>query len=306
MKLAVILLCLLLAGCSAVPSTTQSSAPSAKPTQPSSAATSTTATPAQSTVPAFQEVMVVDNDECAIYISGFREDPVWGWVLDTRLENKSEDENRMFAISSASVNTVQIDPLFAAQVAPGKKAMEQIHLSVSTLKERDIGPYTDIELFFRVYDAEDWTEDPVATPSIHIYPYGADRAQPYVRESQPNDRVLVEEADFRVTLTGLAQDPVWGFTAQLFIENKTDRQVMLTAEEASVNGFMADPLFAVSVGPGNCAFGRMSWSDATLQDLEITRVEEIELTLRAYDEENWNAKDIVKLPIKLIPQVSSQ
>lgn len=304
MKLAVILLCaLLLTGCSAVPSHTQTTTPPFKQTQPTSTTAPTTAATTQTTLPAFQEVMVVDNQDCAIYISGFREDPVWGWVLDTRLENKKEDENLMFAASSASVNTVQIDPLFASQVAPGKKAKEQIHLSVSTLQERDIGLYTDIELFFRVYDAEDWLEDPVATPSIHIYPYGADRARPYVRERQPNDQVLVEQKDFRVTVTGYVQDPVWGFTAQLFLENKTDKQIVLTAEDASVNGFMADPLFAVSVGAGNCAFGRMSWSDTALQELGITRVEEIELTLRAYDEENWNAADIVKQPVKLTPNM---
>ena len=304
MKLATIFLCvLLLTGCNAVPTDTQASTPPAKQTQPSSTADPTTAATTQTTVPAFQEVMVVDNEDCAIYISDFREDPIWGWVLDARLENKSEDETWMFVVSSASVNTVQIDPLFASQVAPGKKAREQIHLSVSTLKERDIGPYTDIELYFRVYDAEDWQEDPVATPSIHIYPYGADRAQPYVRERQPTDQVLVDQNDFRVTVTEFVQDPVWGFTAQLFMENKTDKQVMLTAEDASVNGFMADPLFALSVGPGNCAFGRMSWSDTALQELGITQVEEIEFTLRAYDEANWSAKDIVNLPVKLNPKL---
>ena len=304
MKLAVVILCVcLLAGCSAVPSATKTPTPPLKQTQPSSATKpSATAAQTQPTMPDFQEVMVVDNEDCAIYITNFREDPAWGWVLDTRLENKSGDETWMFAVSSASVNTVQIDPLFASQVAPGKKAKESIHLSVSTLKERDIGPYTDIELFFRVYDTEDWLEDPVAAPSIHIYPYGADRAQPYVRESQPTDRILVDQEDFRVIVTGFVRDPVWGFTAQLFMENKSDKQVMLTAEDASVNGYMADPLFAVSMDPGNCAFGRMSWSDTTLQELGITQVEELEFVLRAYDETNWNAKDLVNLPVKLTPQ----
>lgn len=302
MKLIAILLCaLLLVGCSAVPEDTPATVPPAAQTQPSASTAPTTAATTPVTAPPFQEVMVVDNEDCAIYISDFREDPVWGWVLDARLENKSESDTWMFAISSASVNTVQIDPLFAAQIAPGKKAKEQIHLSASTLKEHDVGLYTDIELYFRVYDAEDWMKEPVATPSIHIYPYGADKARPYVRQLQPNDQVLVDQKDFAVTVTGFVNDPVRGFTAQLFVQNKTDQRIMLTAENASVNGFMADPLFAMSVDPGNCAFGRMSWPDTVLRDLGITQVEKIEFILRAYDEINWTAEDIVKLPVKLTP-----
>lgn len=298
-------LVLLLAGCSSANTGGNTPTPPPKQTKPTTATTvpadTTAATTAAEAVD-FQKVLVVDNEECVIRIVDFREDPIWGWVLDAQLENKDDSDSYMFSISSASVNGVQIEPLFASQVAPGKQAREQIRLSDSSLEDVDIGLFSDIELYFRVYDADDWTEEPVAEPSIHIYPYGADKAQRYVRQPQPGDQVLAENEAVSVTVTGFAQDPIWGYTAQLFLENKTDQSVMFTVEDASVNGFMADPFFAASVGPGNCAFSTLSWSDSTLQELEITQVEELEFTLRAYDEEDWSAEDLLKTVVTLTPQ----
>lgn len=296
-------LTLLLAGCSSQPSQNQVVLPPNKQTAPSTAAaTTTTMVTSAPKTDAFEKVMVVDNEDCAIYITAIREDPVWGWVLDAQLENKTGDDTLMFSIDSASINGVEIDPLFASQVAPGKKAKEEISLSDAALADRDIGLYSDIELHFRVYDAEDWQEEDVATPSIHIYPYGAQEAVNYIRQPHSGDQVLVDNEEVTVIVTGFTQDAIWGYTAELFLVNKTDRRIMFTAENASVNGFMADPLYADSVGPGNCAFSRISWSDSALAALEITQVEQLEFTLRAYDEADWTAKDLLKLPVTLFPE----
>lgn len=300
MKRVVIWVCLtlLLTGCSSAPGSQMSQPPTEQTSPSSSARPSATTSPK---VESFQEVMVVDNEDCAIYISDFREDPVWGWVLDARLENKSGDDTWMFALSSASINGVEIDPLFASQVAPGKKAKEQIHLESTALAGKDIGPYSDIALYFRVYDAEEWMEEDVATPSIHIYPYGADQAQTFIRQPQPGDQVLADNGAVSVIVTGFTQDPLWGYTAELFLINKTDERVMFTVENASVNGFMADPLYADSVGPGNCAFSSLSWSDSALEDLGITQVETLEFILRAYDETDWSAEDLLNVSVTLEP-----
>ena len=69
---------------------------------------------------------------------------------------------------------------------------------------------------------------------------------------------------------------------------------MVSVDEASVNGYMADPFFAKSVQPGKCAFTSMSWSYSSLEDsgiTDISDIEEIEFKLRAYDYDNWDKKD---------------
>ncbi len=130
----------------------------------------------------FEQLVVADNEECAISITSIEPDNMWGYTLKVLLENKSADKIYMFSVESASVNGVQSDPFFASEVASGKKANEDISFADSTLNENGIKEYTDIELTFRVYDTDDWTADEVAYETVHVYPYGEDKATAFVRE----------------------------------------------------------------------------------------------------------------------------
>lgn len=58
-----------------------------------------------------------------------------GYTLKAQLENKSTEKTYMFSVESASINGVQCDPMFASEVAAGKKANEEINFSTDTLEE---------------------------------------------------------------------------------------------------------------------------------------------------------------------------
>ena len=100
----------------------------------------------------FEEVVAIDNAECAVKITEIDPDNMWGYTLKAQLENKSTEKTYMFSVESASINGVQCDPMFASEVAAGKKANEEINFSTDTLEENGIVEYTDIELTFKVYD----------------------------------------------------------------------------------------------------------------------------------------------------------
>ena len=51
-----------------------------------------------------------------------------------------------------------------------------------TLEKNGVGDYTDIELFIRVFDRDDWAADPVGEGRVHIYPLGEENATTFVRE----------------------------------------------------------------------------------------------------------------------------
>lgn len=249
----------------------------------------------------FTEQVVVDNEECLIKITGIEPDDMWGFTLKVLLENKSAEKTYMFSVQSASINAVQCDPFFAAEVAAGKKANEKISFSDEKLEENGVGAFTDIELTFRVYDSEDWSADEVAYETVHVYPYGEGKAVQFVREAQASDNVLIDNEYVTVIVTGYEEDEIWGYTVNLFLLNKSDKNVMFSVDEASVNGFMADPFYATSVLAGKCAFSSMSWSDSTLEENSITEIEEIAFVLRAYDEDDWSADDLAKETITLNP-----
>lgn len=68
---------------------------------------------------------------------------MWGYTLKAQLENKSTEKTYMFSVESASINGVQCDPMFASEVAAGKKANEEINFSTDTLEENGIVEYAD-------------------------------------------------------------------------------------------------------------------------------------------------------------------
>lgn len=249
----------------------------------------------------FTEMVAVDNEACAIQITGIEADNMWGYTLKALLENKSADKTYMFSVESAAINGVQCDPFFATEVAAGKKANESIHFFPEGLAENGITKYTHIELSFRVYDSDDWSADPVARETVHIYPYGEEKAEKFVREPQPTDNVILDNDSVTVIVTGYEMDEIWGYSVNLFLLNKTDKNVMFSVDEASVNGFMADPFFAYSVAPGKCAFCAISWPETTFEENGITDVESIEFELRAYDADDWGSDDFAKEIITLNP-----
>ena len=252
-------------------------------------------------VAGFEEVVAIDNAECAVKITEIDPDNTWGYTLKAQLENKSTEKTYMFSVESASINGVQCDPMFASEVAAGKKANEEINFSTDTLEENGIVEYTDIELTFKVYDSNDWSADPVGKETIHVYPYGEENAVAFVREAQATDNVIIDNDYVTVIVTGYEDDEIWGYTANLFLLNKTDKTVMFSVDDASVNGFMADPFYATSVSAGKCAFSSMAWSDTTLEENGITEVEEIEVLFRAYDADDFMGEDFANEVITLNP-----
>lgn len=249
----------------------------------------------------FEEIVVVDNDACTIKITGIEEDNIWGYSLKAFFENKTADQTLMFSVTSAAINDVMADPFFASEVAPSKKSNETISFMGDDFNSNDIGEFTDILLNFRVYDSEDWMADPVAECSTHIYPYGEDQAVSYNRETIEGDTILVDTDDVTVILTDCDPDTMWGYAANLYIVNKTDTTIMVSADNVSVNGFMIDPFYGDSVDSGKRAFSAMSWYTSDLEDNGITEVESIELTLRVYDENDWSRSDFVNEVITITP-----
>ncbi len=249
----------------------------------------------------FEEIVVVDNEECTIKITGIDPDNMWGYTIKANFENKSADKTYMYSVESASINGVQSDPFFATEVAAGKKSNNEISFSDGDLEDNNVGDYTDIELTFQVHDSDDWKADDVATETVHVYPYGEDKASNFVRESKETDNVILDNEYVTVIVTGYEEDSLWGYAVNLFFLNKTDKNIMFSVDEASINGYMADPFYAKEVKAGKCAFDSMSWFDETLEDNSISSVDEIEFNLIVHDSDDWRADDLANETIILKP-----
>ena len=250
----------------------------------------------------FQSTVLVDNDECAITIKEIDPNDAWGYTLKAMLENKSSEKTYMFSVESAYVNGVSADPLFATTVAAGKKANENITFMNDSLEKAGITDFTDIELRFRVYN-DNGEEDPIVNDTFHIYPYGEDKAEKYVRTPADTDNVLVDDDHVSVIVTGYSEDEFGDYNVELYLVNKTDNSVMYSVDNASINGIMADPFYACELAANKCAFSTISWTKDILEENGIETVEEIELPFKAYenDEINFDGETYVEEVFTLNP-----
>ena len=249
----------------------------------------------------FQGFTAVDTPECTVKITEIDPDDTWGYTIKTELENKSQNTTYMFSVESAAVNGVECETLFAKEFAPGKKANDGISLGTSTIEKNGITGFTDIEITMRIYDSSNIFAEDKLVETFHIYPYGEEKATKFVRESQETDKVIVDNEYVTVIVTGYDKDNIWGYTANLYLINKTDTEIMLSVNEASVNGYMADPFYAKSVKAGKSAFSSISWSDTVLEENGITEVQEIEFLLKVYDSNDWSKPEYFKQTVTLNP-----
>ena len=244
----------------------------------------------------------IDNDECSIKVLSIDPYSSWGYTIKIQLENKSSDKTYMFSIGNTSVNGIMCSTIFATEVAPDKQAIKEITFSTSTLNKYGVVDFTDIEIAFRVYDTNDWSADDVVNETINIYPYGKENATKFVRESQPDDIILVDNSYITVTAIKTGYTSLGGYEISLYIVNKTtDTDISITTEDESINGVIIDPFFSTSVPAGKCKFITMSWSSSALSNNCIKTCTDIEMNIRAYDSNNWTREDFVNQTIHIYP-----
>lgn len=275
------------AGCGS-DSSVETSQPSGTQNSTSAAPTTTGSEEQQK----FRETVLVDNEDVLFKITSIEKDPVWGYSLKAQIENRTE-KDLMFALNDVSVNGFMFDPYFAVTVTSGMKANKDISFSNDGFREIGIQEVTDIAFALRVYDSKDWSADTLVEEDFVIYPQGKDAARDYPRESQQDDIVLFDNERCTMIVTGFDPDSIWGYSAKVYLVNKTDETLMFSVSDAAVNGFMCDPYFAVTVAPGKKCITAISWTKSILSENNITEVESITLPIRVYDADDWTGEDLV-------------
>lgn len=269
-----------------------------------SAATPATEPTLQATVPQlpeFEEITLVDNDNCTIRITGIQPSSLWGYTLQVYLENKT-DLDLMFSANDVSVNGFMCDPFWATTVTAGMKANDEISFSTASFEANRITEVTEIEMRLHVYDTNGWNADRMVDEIFTLYPMGEKAVTPYVRDSIPGETVLFDNENCTMIVTGFEPDHLFGYAVHVYLENKTDASVMFSISDASVNGFMCDPFWATEIAAGKRSNTTITWSEDSLAENGITAVESMKLPIRVYDADNWNNKDLIADTFTLTPQ----
>ena len=267
---------------------------------PSAATTPETEKGTPSVPSSFEEVTVVDNDKCVIRITGISYDDFFGYTFNVYLENRSADKTYSFSTVSGYVNGVLFDPSLYQDVAPGKKANERMTFS-DERKLALVGTFTDVEIEFRVSDANDLFADDIVREKVNIYPMGKDKATVYTREPANTDITLVDNELMSAVITGFEKDDFWGYVAKVYVINKSSESLSLTTEDVSVNGFMCDPFFGTTLDAGKKDVTTMTWSIEDFEKNGIKQIEEIEMKLRIYRPNDFFSDDLYSERITVKP-----
>lgn len=112
---------------------------------------------------------------------------------------------------------------------------------------------------------------------------------------------LVDDENCTVIIKGYDEDALLGYGVNVFLENKTDKELMFSVSEVSVNGYMCDPFWATTVSAGKKANEQITFFKSDLEANGIDDVEEITFTLNIYDNADWLAEYLVKESFTVTP-----
>ena len=230
-----------------------------------------------------EETLLVDQDGVKLTATEYVYDDIWGEGIKFLVEN-STSQNLIINSSSTVVNDYAGNQYFYCDIAAGKKATETCWLSQTSLEAAGIKMVAQIEIAFHVYDSD--TYDDLFTTdylTLKTSAYGS-------VEFTPNDKgtELYAGNGVRIVYKQLVEDEIWGTSVLLFVENKTGKEIYLTCDDVSVNGFMVDGTLLETIPAGKMSMCSISLDSDSMEESGITEIEEIELTFSGVECSTWD------------------
>lgn len=295
---AAILLCFTACGGSDAPAPTDAvisaTPPATEAVLPTQAPTEAPTEPAVVRAP-FENVVLVDNENVAFTVVKAEDSTHLGMQLQVQCVNKTS-RTLMFSWDMVSVCGYMYDPMWAVEVAAGKTANTTIDLDTYALGRMGIDSVDEITFTLRIYDSENWMDEPIVEDVFTVYPTGLS-AETFTVPPQAfsEDHVVIaDDENVRFVIEGVTDEGASGYTVHAYLENKTDRNLLYAWDLVSVNGKMVDPFWGATVGAGKRACCEITFFRSDFEQNGITDVSDIEFTLTVSDYDSWESGDLLK------------
>ena len=230
-----------------------------------------------------EEQVLVDQDGIVITAKEYVADDIWGDGIKLLLENNS-DKTVTVGCNALIVNNYMITDLFVSEVAAGKKSNEVMYLSSSELKAAGIESVGQVEIYFHVYDSASY-DTIFDTECVTIQ-----TSEFANMDTTPDDMgtELYNANGVRIVGKTVDEDSFWGTAILLYSENTSGKNVGISVEEMSINGFMMNPLFATTVYDGKMSLDEITIFSSELEENGIEEIEEVELKFHIYDNDSYS------------------
>lgn len=102
------------------------------------------------------------------------------------------------------------------------------------------------------------------------------------------ETVLVDEGGVKITAKSLNTDELLiGAEIKLLIENNTEKNLTFQCHNASVNGYMVEPMMSVDVAAGKKANDALIFASSDLEACGISTIADMEFSFRIFTTEEW-------------------
>lgn len=230
-----------------------------------------------------EEQVLLEWEGVKITAKGIKNDTIFGKGIDLLIENNTE-KNIGVGCNALIVNNYMISDLFASDVAAGKKANETVYMTSNQLEAAGISNIGQIELYFHFYDSETYeTLYDAECVTIQTSEYAN-----MDTEAQEEGHELYNQDGIRIVGKYVDENSFWGTAVLLYMENTSGRNVGITCEDMSVNGFMVTPIFSSTIYDGKKSVDDITILSSDLESNGIESVEDIEVNFHIYDVDSYD------------------
>ena len=231
-----------------------------------------------------QETVIVDNDILTITAKSFSIDAsIFGPSIKLLIENHS-DKTIVVQALNASVNGFMIDTTFSSTIDPGKKSYDNLTFNSTDLKDANITTLNDIEFVIYAFDNDTW--DSVFTSDIiNIQTSSINEIES--NYNSDGDEIFNNDS-VKIIYQGMRDDPYWGIEFVFYIENNSDKNIIVQVNTISINGFMVDSIMSPTICANKKIVEGLTVLQTDLENNEITELENMEISFKIIDENTWD------------------
>ncbi len=229
------------------------------------------------------EQVLWETEGVKITAKGVETDSLFGTSINVLAENNS-DKDVVITTDAVIVNDYMISELGYIEVTAGNKANDEIELSTSDLKAAGIDNIGKIELYLHTYDPETYdilNESGCITIKTSDYESTDD-------ENNISGMTLLDQDGVKIIAQYVDENSFWGTSVLMYVENNTDKNLIIEGDDFSVNGFMVSADYYEHVYAGKKCISPLDIYSSSLEENGIESVDQIEMTIHVLtDDDNY-------------------
>ena len=235
-----------------------------------------------------EETVLIDNDEFRLSATGCEYNDIDGLKLDLRLENPGS-KAMTYQVAKTYINALGCNGLCLKELEPGEKVDANVKWRPQELAKGGLDGAGTIELIWNYHEKGVYKLDAMKNATVCVFPYGEEAAAVYEREPQEKDVTVADGELCGITVVGFGSTYFNDPFLRVYLENRSDKELMFTLKKAKVNGVDCDPFWTRSLDPGKKLYVDITWMDSVLVSSGIVsgeKFETITLPFEVYEKEN--------------------